>query len=347
MYEKITRDLYNFAEQLKTINDCTAVPLDEVASLAGAMLDNIGLDSAILYRTLQEQISKAVERNDVGGLKSAILMLTLLIESGDKAMAYGRLAESYKDVVVHRMPEYNYLKNKERLAKYYEKHERRIAKPFVGKGCIYTVLTGCYDDILSPAFIDRDLDYLILTDNHDLKAEGWRVIHISNPDGLDPVLLSRHPKILPYYYLNDYEYALYIDANIQITGDIKQLIELYSTGEPMLCLNHHINADIYEEADLCVENGRGDSEQIRKQITLYEAVGFPHDYGLTQNGFLLRNLHDIKLKKVMQDWWEELIHHSKRDQLSLTYCCWKNDFMYDSCPISIADNPYFEIHAHK
>lgn len=347
MYESITRQLYTLADQLERVEDCASLPLDEIVRIAGEMLDNIGLDKNVLYRSMQEMIDDAVGNSSIVELKSAIRMLALLIETEDKATAYGALAESYKDVVVRRMPEYNYLKNRERLIKYYEHHERKMHDPFMGKGCVYTVLTGGYDDVLPPVFVDPLMDYIVFTDTPGLIADGWEVRMIDNHEGLDAAFLSRLPKILPYSFLEGYDYALYIDANIQITGDVRELLRLYSSGEPMLCLNHHINADIYEEAELCIENGKGDPVQIKKQVEQYENEGFPHDYGLTQNNFMLRNLHDERLRKVMQDWWEELNHYSKRDQLSLTYCCWKNDFMYDTCPISIADNPYFEIHGHK
>ena len=347
MSETVTDRLLLLADHLACVEDFASIPVDKIMEMIGNSFDNIGCDSKLAYQIVLRILNRAVEERSLDDLQMALRLLALLAGVGDKAMSYGKMAESFKDIVQKRIPEYNYLKNKERLHQYYTDHEQEIYWDFSGKGCIYTVMTGGYDDVLPPLYRDSDLDYFLFTDACGFSADGWNIVTISNSDNLDARRFSRLPKILPYDYLKGYDFALYIDANIQITGDIRELISTYSTGESMLCLNHHVSTDIYEEAGLCIENGKGNAEQILSQIKEYETAGFPHGYGQTQNNFFVRNLKDERLKKVMQDWWKELNTFSERDQLSLTYCCWKNNYMYDSCPISLADNPYFRIHKHR
>ncbi|MDE7250890.1 MAG: hypothetical protein K2N82_13635, partial [Lachnospiraceae bacterium] len=76
------------------------------------------------------------------------------------------------------------------------------------------------------------------------------------------------------------------------------------------------------------------------QIERYRNAGYPEHNGLIDSGILVRELKNERVIKVMETWWQEVLHGSKRDQLSFNYACWKNDFVYDSTDLYIYENKY-------
>ncbi len=65
---------------------------------------------------------------------------------------------------------------------------------------------------------------------------------------------------------------------------------------------------------------------MKKQIDLIRKDGFPSNYGLFENNIIFREHHDRDVIKIMNDWWRWVENYSRRDQLSLTYVLWKNNF---------------------
>jgi hypothetical protein len=52
--------------------------------------------------------------------------------------------------------------------------------------------------------------------------------------------------------------------------------------------------------------------------------------------------------KLDEDWWTEMKYHSRRDQLSLNYVEWKNNFKIDYLEGDVRNNDYFKmISGHK
>ena len=211
---------------------------------------------------------------------------------------------------------------------------------FHGKGVIYTVITGDYDVLREPEYVDSAFDYICFTDNRELHSEVWNVRYIKNPEGLDLTRLARKHKILCPQFLPGYHYSIYVDGKIQIVGNLSEYAGKYSKGSPMLCFPHHVRECAYEEARVCIEQGKDMPEVIDRQMKGYRQEGYPGNYGLTDTACLVRMHDDKKLQSVMECWWEEVCKKSRRDQLSMGYACWKNDFHYDLCDLFIYQNAY-------
>ena len=249
----------------------------------------------------------------------------------------------YTDLLGRRTSQLQYLKNRSRCYKASSKNDNSY---FTGKGCVYTVIVGRYDEIQPPCDINKGWDYILFTDNREIRSDSWKVIYVDNELELDNIRWSRLYKVLPFIYLSEYDYSIYIDGNMRIIGDLEEYIYRYSVGSSMLCVNHYMNVDAYQEASLCINKGRDDRSRIERQIAKYKAEGFPEEYGLTANGFIIRSHRDKALNNVMEDWWNEINDYSSRDQLSLQYACWKNGYSYDTSDIYIMDNPYIKIYDH-
>lgn len=225
----------------------------------------------------------------------------------------------------------------------YDKYPFQSSKEegaFQGKGVIYTVITGNYDMLREPEYVDSAFDYICFTDNDKLRSEVWNVRYIENPEGLDSARLSREPKILCHKYLKEYDYSIYVDGKIQIIGDLKDYIDRYSKGSPMLCFPHFARECAYEESIACINSGADNDVIIKRQMDEYRREGYPVNNGLIDAACMVRQHDDEILQKVMECWWKEVKTKSRRDQLSIGYACWKNDFHYDLSDLFIYVNDY-------
>ena len=62
----------------------------------------------------------------------------------------------------------------------------------------------------------------------------------------------------------------------------------------------------------------------------YEKEGFPHNFGLCEASIIVVDLDNPNSKKLMNDWWNELLNSgSGRDQIALPYVIWKNGMRMD------------------
>lgn len=211
---------------------------------------------------------------------------------------------------------------------------------FKGKGVIYTVLTGNYEKLHDPEFVDPRFDYICFTDDDSLRSEVWSIHKLTDTEGLGAQRLSRKPKILADAYLSDYDYSIYIDCKFKIRGDLYKYINKYSIGAPMLCFPHPGRACIYEEAKACIALKKDNPDAVRGQIERYRESGMPEHYGLIEAGCMVRRHGDPSVIRVMDDWWNEFLDGCRRDQISFPYACWKNNFRYDISDLSVVDNEY-------
>ena len=81
---------------------------------------------------------------------------------------------------------------------------------------IYTVLTGGSDRLEQPAVVDPSYDYICFTEK-DGKDGVWqlRKIPFETPDN---ITRARYSKLQPHVVLPEYEYSVFMDANLCIIG---------------------------------------------------------------------------------------------------------------------------------
>lgn len=257
--------------------------------------------------------------------------------------------QKHEDIKTRRtlVSEINHLLNSARISKHYHGDVPEACNPFIGRGVVYSCITGGYDEIKDPGFISDELDHVFLTDDPSLKSDVWDVRLIPNPDNLSPGMLARRVKLFPWNYLSDYDYSVWIDGKIQPVADINEYIHTYARSESMLCFNHYEARGIADEARIIKEMGKASPDIIEAQLNSCTNKGYPQDINSVDTCVLVRTHHDDKLQIVMSDWWDEINQWSIRDQMSFGYCCWKNDFVYDTSPLYVYDNPFFCAYAHK
>lgn len=237
----------------------------------------------------------------------------------------------------------------------------------MNKIVIYTAIFGGKDNLIEPKFIPKGCDFICFTDS-DFQSDVWQVRKVKAIFG-DPVRSAKIYKILPHKFLSEYEYSIWIDGNFLVRGDVNKLIKRYSPKANLAIFDHNQHkkrwkklfwiknkADcrdcLYQEAKYLLKIGKegkykDDPNLIKKQIEKYRQEKYPEHNGLIAGGVILRKHNEFNIIKTMEDWWEEIKNHSRRDQLSFNYVAWKNKLNFVYIKGNLRRNKYFLHMQHK
>ena len=150
----------------------------------------------------------------------------------------------------------------------------------------------------------------------------------------------------------EYDISIWVDGNQTIVGNVSEMLDMYLINSNMAVYDHMSCWDkrdcIYKEADAIFALGNIDNTNwkdnpyiIKKQVEGYQIDGYPTNNGLIVSGVIFRKHNNSDIIKCMEDWWVELKHGSKRDQLSFNYCTWKNNTNFNWIRQDIRDDGYF------
>lgn len=194
------------------------------------------------------------------------------------------------------------------------------------KTAIYTAIFG-NKDCLKPPAKSGGYDYIVFTDNEQLISDDYIVVNCP-PTHDDPTRNARRYKVLAHQFLPDYQYSLWVDANIEIGGiDIDGLFSCYLKNYDIALHKHPLRNCIYDEASRCVEINKDNPSVIQQQMQKYRDEGYPPQNGLVSTGILYRK-HTPQVAQFNACWWQEIKTHSRRDQLSFNYVAWKSGVSY-------------------
>ncbi|WP_175612652.1 glycosyltransferase domain-containing protein [Fusobacterium mortiferum] len=236
---------------------------------------------------------------------------------------------------------YYWIEMKKKKSKYQNYQQTRKAK-----GVIYTCIIGDYDSLKTHKYIDFDWDYICYTNNKNIKSDGiWKIKELEF-DKLDNSKNNRWHKLNPHLLFKEYEESIYLDGNVRILS--KDFFKLIDKNDLFISTKHPQRKCLYKEAIECKKLKLEKKEIIDKQIEKIKKAGFPQNYGLYEANILYRKHNKEKIIKMDEEWWDFVSKQAKRDQLSLTYVCWKNNVPFRTfLDISFREkNKYIEITPH-
>lgn len=212
---------------------------------------------------------------------------------------------------------------------------------------VYTALFGDYDYLVEPDKKFSNCDFVCFTDQKNLHSKIWDIKLVTNAD-LPNNLMNRKYKLFPHKYLSKYQFSLYIDTNVFLKGNPISLVEKYLNDIGMAIPRHQSRSCIYDEAKECIILEKSSYKKTYLQMLKYKRLGFPHGYGMSENGIILRRHNDSAIINLMENWWVELSNETQRDQLSLPPLLWQNDLVINYMEESLrTKNEYFELIHHK
>lgn len=199
------------------------------------------------------------------------------------------------------------------------------------KIALYTVLTGAYDSLKQPNAIDDRFDYFCFS--NDIPVENIGVWKVCKIPGTFPTkqLESRYPKMHPWEVLADYEYSVYMDANICIEQAqfYDLILEKIKSGAILSGVKHPFRDCAYAEGYTVYTYSLDKIAPIVKEMRFLKKEGFPQHYGMFEANIIFRKHHDEKIKRQCQLWWSMINRYSKRDQLSYSYTLWKEGIPFN------------------
>jgi len=191
--------------------------------------------------------------------------------------------------------------------------------------CIYSAITGDYDFVRELKHKSPEFDYILFTNNKKVKSKTWDVRHIDNEDELSNVKLARQIKLEYYKYVPEYEFSIWVDGNIQISGDILRFLNTLPLDVSDFFIGSHPHRqNIMQEAQTCVQLKKDSHENLSKQIEAYKAEKMPFAHiPLVESGVLVRR-DTKKVKKFCKAWFKQILKFTPRDQIAFSYTLWKN-----------------------
>lgn len=199
------------------------------------------------------------------------------------------------------------------------------------KCVVYTCITGGYDEVTEPQCYSEDYDYYLISDEQPKETSIYQWIDIKR---IVPDIVNRNPeknrfcKILGPLIFGEYPYSVYVDGNVRIINEVESSIAQIGSSGIAVHLLPFQNC-IYEHALLSSTSKRYEKDKIFKQVLEYCAAGMPRHYGMFECTILVRDNNNPICRQVMLDWWNEVFNHIYRDQLSFTYCLWKNGIKFE------------------
>ena len=190
---------------------------------------------------------------------------------------------------------------------------------------LYTVILGGYDSVteLPDKYCTPDIKRYLFTDDPNLKSETWAVVVVDPIDKNDIKRSSRHFKCRPDLLFPNCEFSIYIDGNAELLVDPIDLLSYLRWND--IALYRHWSPsknDLYDEAIHCIQIGKDEAKIIGTQAREYRLAGHPKEFGLYNGGVVIRRHNKLRMVLLGQMWWEQIVKHSRRDQISLPYCLW-------------------------
>lgn len=208
------------------------------------------------------------------------------------------------------------------------------------KIAVYTAIFGGKDCLLDPFNFKRDsnIDYYCFTDCDSQLSDTYD-IRIAQARFENSTLNSRYYKIFGDALLFDYDYVIWHDGNIQIDhAKVYDLVKS-SFGYFLSTFTHPHRSCFYEEARVCITRNKESPLNILKQVISYSRLGLPSNSGLFETGIVVKN-NRLESEGFYFDWWNHILRHSNRDQLSLCFLAWKKQARIGILPGSGTNNAY-------
>ena len=189
------------------------------------------------------------------------------------------------------------------------------------KKLIYTIHFGNYDKARSPKIKTPGWDYVMVTDNPNLKVEGWDMLHFesSHPNWLK----AREVFIKHNMLFSDYDLSIMCGGQYEVNVDLDDfLAKKISDTADMAIAQHPARFCLYQEVAACVLYNKITKGQANQIMRAYQPVGVPKEFGLVQTGVMIRKHDRDNLDRFSRLWFEET-KLTTRDQISFMYVYWK------------------------
>lgn len=209
---------------------------------------------------------------------------------------------------------------------------------------IVSGIYGAYDKVRVPVpQTGIDAEYIIVTDNPDLAADGWRIVY--DPSIEISVKAAKFPKMFPWEFTTA-PASIWIDGNIQVMSQ-SFAVEAMAYIDPIGQFRHRYDC-CYLEAEHTRQFPKYDDQWdlIDGMVARYRALGHPEHWGLWCGNVIGRK-HTPQVKAMCLDWAIEIDEWCHQDQISEPFALRQNDLRPTFFPGLNYANPWLKIMGHN
>lgn len=221
---------------------------------------------------------------------------------------------------------------------------------------IYTACFGDHDQPVDIPGLEGVADLVCFTDDPALaqKIPHWQVFLRRDAKGetrsgavfATPRMEAKWYKMSACHLFPDREWSIYIDSSVRVKEPHLMLQVCWAAmkaGGGLALFSHpEGQRSLEEEAAFSMTMAKYRGEPCVEQVAHYRAVGMPKgdpSYHLYAGGCIARR-HSTTISVFEKSWFDECVHWSVQDQLSLPYVLWREGIVPGIIPGSIYDNEF-------
>lgn len=228
---------------------------------------------------------------------------------------------------------------------------------------IYTIIKDNYDWLSDIENLSLNFDCICYTNNQSLlkkrKSRGWIIkslsIHNNQKDYIDikkeNFLITRWFKFYPHIHLNKYNFSLYLDANLDINFNIKELIlDLENIDYSIGIFKHPDRKSVKEEICFAYWHQKIKKEEFKILKRLYFKYKKEKNFldtNLFENNIRFTNHHSNEAKLILDKTYQLLKKYPYRDQIILPITIFDLKNSKNKIIIFESSKKYLRIKPHK
>lgn len=190
------------------------------------------------------------------------------------------------------------------------------------------IVSACYGiDLKIPSVInDENTDYHLFTDQDiNINNRGW-AIHKNKFNSSIKKFNSRRSakifKVLPEYFLPDYDFYIWHDISHQLIMSPTTIINDYLKDEDFAVFKHRFRDSSLEELKFVIKHKVDSKSLLKSQLKEYKKNSELDKYGLYELPTFIKAKNSFTNNFSLM-WWEQITKYSSRDQISFPYVCSK------------------------
>jgi hypothetical protein len=190
---------------------------------------------------------------------------------------------------------------------------------------VFTAIFGGKDE--APKLVNKDklptglkIDFRCVTDNPELKSEDYQ-IEVAKQKYADVTKNARDIKLNGFKGIEKYNVAIWHDSSVQLHCDKISDLAKFADNH-IISVFHHVRYCAYLEAVACITQNKDSALRIAAQMYRYFREGFPSNYKLHETTIMVLDVANYYKSELRKVWWDEILHRSRRDQLSFAYARW-------------------------
>lgn len=208
---------------------------------------------------------------------------------------------------------------------------------------VYRALIGGYEQLREEEVArDSDLPFICFTDDPHLTSDTWEVVLVERRLPRDATRSARALKIVGHPVLDDYDETLWVDNTVALVKAPDDLFDDWLSDADVAAPLHSYRTSVLAEAEAVIDGGLDDFTRVYEQV----AHHLMDDSGVLEEnphwtGMLARRRTPVT-DAAMQTWWEQVLRHSRRDQLSFVPAMRAHDVRLRSLPVDSHESPWHE-----